>query len=525
VQAHHVLIDEVDPDTKHYRLERIDASGTRTTLYEGERGVRDLLLAPDGSLAFIKTLADDYSQVIARRRDGKWEEVTRCPRLRRCSLVAASPDGAHLSLLTTWAGDRAALVEVDANTGARRLAAADPQGIADLDTVVLDGLTRQPMLASYALPQVHLRALASSAQPALAELAARFPHANLAVQASAGPWLVTETGATLSQPRYWLYDAARHRVTSVPVEPDPVPAMDEAQLAAKYPVDYPASDGLRIHGYLTLPPGLDARRVPLVTIVHGGPWSHADSGYDWFVQFLATRGCAVFQPNFRASTGYGDKYMLAPGLDFGNGRVQRDMIEGVRWLNANGIGDPDRMAITGGSFGGYSTLLALTWNPDLFKFGLAMVPPPEFSRTLADSAAADLPGDDVVPFALRVEELGLPIKDDAAMQRIRATAPAAHPDRMNRPLVIMAGAQDRKVQLESVTSYVARLQALGKPVTLYVDPDEGHNARNPVVREAVAHLLERLLHQYLGAPPPAPPREEVAAYLAKTVQPAKAPPP
>ncbi|HZX27441.1 MAG TPA: prolyl oligopeptidase family serine peptidase, partial [Telluria sp.] len=404
-------------------------------------------------------------------------------------------------------------------SGARRLRQADPQGVADLGSVVLDPASQLPLFAAFRLPQVHYAGLTGAARRAAADIAARFPHSNIAIAPAAGRWLLTETAATLGQPRYWLYEPARHSFAAVlEGERAQDKPLGEAQLAAKYPVAYPASDGRTIRGYLTLPPGRDAAKAPLITVVHGGPWSHFESGYEWFVQWMATRGYAVFQPNFRASTGYGDKFMLAPGTDFGNGRVQRDIIDGVRWLTANGIGDRERMAITGGSFGGYSTLLALTWNPELFRFGLAMVPPPEFARTLADAAAAHLPGEETVPFAVRFDMMGLRFRDEAAMETIRASAPAAHPDRIGRPLVIMAGGKDDKVRLETVTAYVARLQALGKPVSLLVDPDEGHNARNPLVRDAYAYLMASLLHRYLDGPAPAAPAPELKAYLERTMK-------
>jgi dipeptidyl aminopeptidase/acylaminoacyl peptidase len=137
-----------------------------------------------------------------------------------------------------------------------------------------------------------------------------------------------------------------------------------------------------VHGFLTLPPGRAAATLPLLTLVHGGPWSHLDADYSALVQLLANRGYAVFQPNFRASTGYGERYMLAPGADFGNGRVQADIIDGVRWLLAQGVGDARRMGIIGASFGGYSTLLALSHTPDLFQVGIALQPPTDFVRGL-----------------------------------------------------------------------------------------------------------------------------------------------
>ncbi|UGQ48832.1 S9 family peptidase [Massilia endophytica] len=510
----HVIAEEWDRKASRYQLFRLAADGTRETLHEDKRPLREFLLGPDGKPAFIKTWDEQYTQIVSHRRGGEWKEVTRCKRLRSCRLISATPDGSKLAMMVNENEDRKALAEVDTASRRQRILHTDPLAISDLRNVILDRSTGQPLLATYELPLRRHAGLTPEAQRAAAAIAQRFGDAAIAIDPSKGAWLLAEGGSRLPQERFWLYQPASGSFEEIlGAEREGNKPLPEAQLAAKHPVSYRASDGQTIHGYLTLPPGRAAAGLPLMTLVHGGPWGRFEGDYMSLVQLIANRGVAVFQPNFRASTGYGDKFMLAPKADFGNGRVQRDIIEGVEWLLANGIGDRSKLGIMGDSFGGYSVLLALTHTPTMFQFGMATVAPPEFSATLALAAAGGEDADSEVPYAIRFKEMGIAYDDPAAMRRIAEEAPAAHPERVQRPLVMLAGGKDKKVELKTITAYAEKLHSLGKPVTLLVDPDEGHNPRKPMTRDAYVYLLEQQLHKYFGTAAPSEPSEALRGYL------------
>ncbi|MGZ8320731.1 MAG: prolyl oligopeptidase family serine peptidase, partial [Telluria sp.] len=519
VRPQAALVEEHDRGA--YRLSRVNADGSREDLYEGKK-LEEFLLDGSGQLNFIRTLDAGYNQVVARKAGGKWQEAARCRRLRACGLVSASSDQRRLTMLVNHEDDRKALVEIDLDKQTRKVLHTDPGKLSDLRTVVISPDSQQPMFAVYDMPQRRIYGLTPAAKRADGDIAKRFPESNISIDASeAAPlWLLTERGARLSQERYWIYDRAGRGFTEILSQErqlgNPVP---EQHLARKIALHYRASDGALVHGYLSLPPGKDASTLPMITMVHGGPWGAFDNGYTSLVQLLVNRGVAVFQPNFRASTGYGDKYMLAPKSDFGNGRVQADIIDGVRWLVANGVGDKRRLAIMGDSFGGYATLLALTNTPDLFQFGMATVPPSDFARTLklASDAGGPMGGADV-PFSLTLSEMGIRLDDAAMMKRIAADAPALHAAKLQKPLLVIAGAKDDKVEIAAVTDYVAKLQGLGKPVSLLVDPDEGHNPRKPIVKQAYMYLLQKMIHKHLGGPEVAAPGPELAKYLEQTMK-------
>jgi dipeptidyl aminopeptidase/acylaminoacyl peptidase len=514
-----VLADEFDRAASLYRLSRIDADGHRELLYEGRKKLVDFLLDAGGQVSFIRSLDDKFMQVVAHRRGGQWEEVTRCKPLQSCSLVSASDDGHQLDMLVNAQDDRKSLVQLDLSSRARRILHTDPAAVADLRQVVLAPASQQPELALYDVPARRIFGLNPAARRAAEAIGKRFPDTNISVGLSDGArWLLTERGARLQQERFWLYDAkARTFQEILQAERALGEPLPEQQLAQKIALNYRASDGATVYGYLSLPPGKNPATLPMLTMVHGGPWAQFDNGYTTLVQLLVNRGYAVFLPNFRSSTGYGGKYMLAPGSDFGNGRVQADIIEGVRYLLANGVGDARRLGIMGDSFGGYATLMALTHTPDLFQFGMATVPPTDFGRTMQAAAKpAGAPGE--LPFSGYLAEMGIALDDAAALKRLTDASPAANVGKVSKPLLIIAGAKDDKVEIAAVTDYVAKLQGLGHPVSLLVEPDEGHNLRKPLTRQAYLYLLQKMLEKHLGGPAVPAPGPELAKFLEQTMK-------
>ena len=276
---------------------------------------------------------------------------------------------------------------------------------------------------------------------------------------------------------------------------------------------------MRLHGFLSIPPGVDARRLPLVAAVHGGPWSQARPGFSPTTQFLVNRGYIVFEPNFRGSTGFGRKYLFAARGDFGNGRVQADVEDGVRHLLAQGIGDPRRVGITGVSFGGYAALLGVTFSPELFRVGVAVVPPSDFGWTLRWATVnSDVSLDDAIPLSSTLKTLSLDLDDGKTMARLSAQSPLANARRLSRPVLLMAGGRDQRVAIRSVVHYAATLRSLGKPVSLYIDPEAGHGLDDPRSREAYFYLMETMLHRHLRGARPTPPGAELREQLRRNLR-------
>jgi dipeptidyl aminopeptidase/acylaminoacyl peptidase len=324
--------------------------------------------------------------------------------------------------------------------------------------------------------------------------------------------------------RLHLYDPATSILRDIPDDAvfqngrTPVPALPEAAMAKKIAIAWRASDGMPLRGFLTLPPGIEASRTALIVNVHGGPFNLFRPEFNSVSQFLANRRYAVFEPNFRGSTGLGRDYLFAAKGDFGNGRVHQDIIEGVRWLLAQGIGDPERIAIAGASFGGYSALLGLTFQPELFKVGIAVVPPTDFGWLLRWHSRGDLQMSPGIPFAATMRILSLDTDDPDIAERLRAQSPIANATRLRRPLLLLAAGDDERVPIRSVTHYAAALRTLNKEVSLLIDAESLHALPSPLTREAYLYLMEDMLNRHLGGLQPKPPSPELSNYLQKNLR-------
>ncbi|HTL14174.1 MAG TPA: prolyl oligopeptidase family serine peptidase, partial [Thermomonas sp.] len=510
---------------ERWRVVRMDARGRRTVLREDARWMHDVALDAAGRIVALARFEGDHDALYRVRPDGTLREVLRLRPMERLDLLAARADG---SLLMTGnpagtapGGDFRRVMRLDANDRLQTLH-QDPRGEADLDEVVVDPRTQQPLAASYRSTVAATYGI-GDARAVVADIVRRFPGRDVGLQAGSGAsarWLVSERAATLRDPRWYLYDPRDGRLRRILDDPGiTAGAPEEAALARKLAIAYTASDGRRVHGFVLLPPGVDAAHAPLIAHVHGGPINHFRPGFDGVAQFLANRGYVVFQSNFRGSTGHGRAYTFAPDGDYGNGRVQRDIVEGVRWLLAQGIGDAARVGIVGHSFGGYSALLGLTFQPDLFKVGVAGSPPADLGwgmRWLVDAGEqGDLPDRSLKQ---TLHALSLDATDPGVFARLHAQSPLANAPKMRRPLLLMAGGADRTVAIRSVIDYVARLKAQGSPVTLLVEPNGGHSPVEPVPREAYLFAMESMLQRHLGGPQPEPPGPRLRAYLRENLR-------
>lgn len=507
-----------------WQLLRVGMHGERTVLHQDAHQLTGFAFGPDGRLAFLERVEGEDLVIHRVDATGGLHEVLRCVRLERCSLLpVTAPDG-ELLLRSDHDGNLLRLAQLDAD-GTLRTLLADPAREADLDALAVDPVSGQPLIASWRSSTSTSQGLTAEAERAVGAIARRFPQRDLDIQVGRGPqarWLVGESSPTLQASRWHLYDPRSGQFRQVldtgllqQRSDKPLAPLPESALARKIPVAWQASDGMRLHGFLLLPPGADPATLPLVVNPHGGPWSRDRPDYGSFAQFLVNRGYAVFQPQFRSSTGYGRDYVFAARGDFGNGRVQQDIVEGVRHLLAQGIGDAQRVGIAGASFGGYATLLGVTFQPELFKVGIAIVPPADFGwdlRWVARSNEA-LNLSRYIPFKAWLRTLSLDLDDGATMARLHAQSPLANAGRMSRPLLLIAGGADHRVAIRGVLEYAAQLQLQGKDVSLLVDAEAGHTNEDPLAKEAMFYLVERMLQRHLGGPAPAPPDALLREYL------------
>lgn len=511
---------ERDAADARWRLLRVAADGSEAELHAEPRPIVDAMVDRVGQLLAVTVVADGAHVVQRRRTDGSWQPVLQCDALHYCSLLAVDSDGA-LWLQTDVGHDRQRLARLS-DDGSLLHVHDDPAAIADLAQVVLDPLSQRPLIATYRSDAARTVAVDVDIRRHLERIERGLPGRIVDVMPGTGVdarWLVRERADTLHGARHHLYDPDTASLVEVlqalPFERNGQPAarLPEAALARRLPVTWTASDGKRLHGFLSVPPGRDPATLPLLVSVHGGPFAHDRPGFNGEAQLLANRGYLVFEPNFRGSTGHGRDYLFAADGDFGNGRVQADIVDGVRWLLAQRIGDPDRVAISGASFGGYAALLGISFEPALFRVALAAVPPTDFGWVIRDYARSDAEMRRGIPIAYSMRTLSLDPADPAVAERLRAASPIANTAGIEAPVVLLAAGRDERVAIRSITHYAARLAALDKDVTLLVDPDAKHSLDDPLTREAWFFLLEHVLHRRLGGAPATPPDAALQQHL------------
>ncbi|WP_077417139.1 S9 family peptidase [Chryseobacterium sp. JV274] len=266
----------------------------------------------------------------------------------------------------------------------------------------------------------------------------------------------------------------------------------EKYLAAMTPISYKSSDGLEIPAYLTLPVGSSGKNVPIVVLVHGGPKGPRDYwGYNSTVQFLANRGYAVLQPNFRASGGYGKKFQNGGDLQWGK-LMQDDITWGVKYLIDKGIADKNKVVIMGGSYGGYATLAGLAFTPDVYAAGVDIVGPSNLF-TLLDSVPAYWEAARAFLYGM----VGDP-KTEEGRKRMHDASPLFSVDKINKPLLIVQGANDPRVKQAEADQIVIALRDKGKKVNYILADDEGHGFRKPVNSMAMYAETEKFLAEVIG---------------------------
>ncbi|RPI16189.1 MAG: S9 family peptidase [Ignavibacteriae bacterium] len=264
--------------------------------------------------------------------------------------------------------------------------------------------------------------------------------------------------------------------------------LKEKELAYTKPITYKSCDGLTIHGYLTLPNISEHKNLPVVVNVHGGPWARDIWGYDPEVQFLANRGYAILQINFRGSTGYGKKFWEASFKKWGK-EMQSDISDGVKWLIEQGIADQKRIAIYGGSYGGYATLAGLAFTPELYACGVDYVGVSNlftFMKTIPPYWK---------PFLdMMYEMVGNPDKD---IELLKEASPVFHVDKIKAPLFIAQGRMDPRVNVNESDQMVEALKNRGIEVPYMVKDNEGHGFRNEENRFEFYEEMEKFLERHL----------------------------
>ncbi len=440
----------------------------------------------------LRTPPSGDTEILRFDADGKSTKVYSCTVFETCNPVTFHKDNRRVYMVSNKGEgvDLIRLVLLDPDTGKEEAVEADPMGRVDLGNAFFSEVSEDLIFTQYIddRRRYYFKDKAFEADYKL--LQTKFPNREITFDSSTKDemtWLITAFSDTEPGEKYFFDRKTKKLVRQYRVR-EKLPRESLAEIKA---IRYKSSDGLEIPAYLALPKGVAAKNLPAIVVPHGGPWGRDFWGYNSFAQFFANRGYAVLMPNFRASTGYGKKF-----LDAGNGqwgdKMQDDITWGVKHLIAEGIADPKRVGIMGGSYGGYATLAGVTFTPDLYSAAVAIVAPSNLITLL----------ETIPPYweagrATFYKRMGDPNSVEGKAQLVRQS-PLTHADKIKTPLLVVQGANDPRVNKRESDQIVIALRDRGYPVQYLVAPDEGHGFARPVNNMAMLALSEKFMAQYLG---------------------------
>ena len=493
-----ILVGMNDRDAQWHDIYKVDlASGNRTLLEKNDAQIAGYIADADYTLKYAqRSRPDGGADVLRRGANGAWEKFDDIPFE---DVLTTSPGGLTLDGKTLYFTDSrgrntAALFAIDVASGTRTLVLEDAR--ADVGGTLADPATGKVQAVSVDYLRDEWKVVDPAIRADLEKLEAIGP-GDVSVNTRTlddKTWIVAYSAAEAPLV-YYRYDRGTGTLTKLF---SARPKLEGKPLVPQWPVEIASRDNKTLVSYLTLPRSADANSdgkaetpVPLVLLVHGGPWARDSYGYGSYNQWLANRGYAVLSVNFRGSTGFGKDFTNAGNGEWA-GKMHDDLIDAVQWAVKQGVTTQDQVAIMGGSYGGYATLTGLTFTPDAFACGVDIVGPSNLNTLLST-----VPPYWASFFEQLAKRMGDP-RTDAGKKWLTERSPLTRADQIKKPLLIGQGANDPRVKQAESDQIVKAMQAKNIPVTYVLFPDEGHGFARPENNKAFNAVTEGFLAQCLG---------------------------
>ncbi len=485
-----ILIQHNKRDKTVFDLFRLDLKTNKLVLVAQNPGrVFHWLVDDNGKLrGRLRKITDTVSRLEIPEENGKqWKKIIDWPFDDAFHVLDFTDEPDTVWAITNIGRDKKALYKFNIKTKKKTLVYEEND--IDLGNVYISKITHKPIVSvtipNY--PRTHF--FDKKIEAEFANLQKRFDGYIFVTSADKSERNIVIAVTSEKMASHYLYQRDSKKIT--PLGKHHL-AKYQSILSSTKPISYKSRDGLTIHGYLTIPKGLEAKkRIPMILQVHGGPWGRDRYGLNSQTQFFANRGYAVLQVNYRGSTGYGKKFRDAAIGEFA-GKMHTDLIDGVNWVVAKGIADKNKICISGGSYGGYATLVGLTFTPDVFACGVDVVGPSNLVTLLKN----------IPPYwkngkPLWDKFIGNPDNPKDVI-RMKSQSPLFKVNKVKKPLLIVQGANDPRVkQLES-DQMVKALRKSGKEVEYLLFKDEGHGIRKWTNNLIYKRKLEDFLAKHLG---------------------------
>ncbi len=526
VRAQIFAVPDSDPDAIYVGLNERDkawhdvfkvkiSTGERTLVTENKDRYQGVIFDNADKLRLaLRSAQNGDTEIMRIDADGKATKIYSCDVFETCGPVRFHKDNARVYIQTNKGNaDLIELMLLDVATGKTEPVEGDPMKKVDFGGASFSEVTNELIATTYEDDRERIYWKDKKFGADYKWLQKQMPNMDIGFGSSTKDenlWLVTANSDTEPGETY-LFDRAAKKLT---LQYKIRGKLDRNATSTMKAVTYKSSDGLEIPAFLTIPKGSSGKNLPTVMYIHGGPWGRDYWGYHSYAQFLSNRGYAVLQPNFRASTGYGKKFLNAGNNEWGQ-KMQDDITWGVKYLVDAGIADPKRVGIMGGSYGGYATLAGVTYTPDTYAAAVAIVAPSNL-QTLLES---------VPPYweAIRTvfyKRMGDPNTAEGRAQ-MKRQSPLTYADRIKTPLLVVQGANDPRVNKRESDQIVIALRDRKYPVEYLVAPDEGHGFARPVNNMAMIATAEKFLAKHLGGRFQASMTPEVSKRLSEiTVDPA-----
>lgn len=489
-----IIVGLNDRNPQYHDVYRLDLdTGERTLIRKNDANVAGWTTDLDGNLRLATRQTDDGGSEVLRVEEDTLVSVYECSFEETCSPTRFHKDGERVYMQTNKGEDvdLTRLVLFNPQTQETELVASDPEGEVDFGGAIFNDRTEELAATVYVDERQRVYPQTDAFEQKYETLKEALPDGELSIQSSTQDFRthVVSVSRDVNPGSTYLFDAESGTAEQLY---ESRPELPTEHLAEMRPITYEARDGLEIPAYLTLPKNVAHENLPVIVYPHGGPWSRDTWGYNSYAQFFANRGYAVLQPNFRGSTGYGKAFLNAGNEEWGTGAMQHDITDGVQHLIEEGIADPNRVSIFGGSYGGYATLAGLTFTPDVYAAGASYVGPSNLI-TLLNSIPPYW-----APIRNRMfKRVGNP-EDPEDKKRLKKQSPFFHADNIDDPLLVIQGANDPRVEKQESDQIVVAARENNVPVQYTVAPEEGHGFRKENNRLAVAAQLERFFGRHLG---------------------------